>query len=156
MINLSTLNDTHRPSKQRRRVGRGIGCRKGKTCGRGQKGDKARCGYRRNYGREGGRKPLYRTLPMRGFPNGRFRSEIFAIDFDFINTHYKEGEVVSYATLREKELVPRRVPGGIKLLSSGEIKKKKLSIELHHFSKAAVEKLEKQSIPYKVLAAEKA
>jgi ribosomal protein L15 len=53
--------------------------------------------------------------------------------------------------LREKGLVSRRAAGTIKLLSSGEITKKKLSIEVHHFSKAAVEKLEKQSIPYKKL-----
>jgi large subunit ribosomal protein L15 len=153
MINLSNLKNTHRPKKKVQRVGRGMGSKRGKTCGRGHKGDKARCGYRRNYGREGGRKPLYMKLPTRGFPNTRFENEIFAIDLDLINKHYKDGEVVSYATLLEKRLIPRRLAGGIKVLSSGEIGKKKVTIEAHHFSKAALEKLNKSSIPYKLLGA---
>jgi large subunit ribosomal protein L15 len=156
MIDLSNLIDTHRPRKKVQRVGRGNGSKRGKTCGRGHKGDKARCGYRQNYGREGGRTPLYRKLPARGFPNARFRSQVFAIDLDLINEHFKDGEVVNYGTLREKGLIPRRVDGGIKILSSGEISKKKVSIEAHHFSKAAIEKLEKGSISYKLLSLGKA
>lgn len=152
MITLENLNNTHRPVKKSRRVGRGMGSKRGKTCGRGNKGDKARCGYRQNYGREGGRTPLYRKLPARGFPNTRFQSEVAIIDFDLINAYYKDGEVVNAATLREKGLIGRRAAKQIKMLSSGEISKKKLSIEAHHFSKAAVEKLEKQSIPYKKLS----
>lgn len=151
MITLSSLRNSHRPRKKVQRVGRGVGCKRGKTCGRGAKGDKARCGYRRNFGREGGRRPLYRKLPTRGFPNTRFASEVFAVDLDLLNSYFKDGETVSYETLREKGLIPRRVSGGIKILSSGELTKK-LSIEAHHYSAAAKEKLDKKSIPYKVLS----
>ncbi len=155
MTDLANLTNTHRPRKKVQRVGRGPGSKRGKTCGRGNKGDKARCGYRRNFGREGGRTPLYRKIPARGFPNTRFGTEIFAIDLDFISQYYKEGEVVSSKTLDEKGLLPRRALGGIKILSSGELSKKKISIEAHHFSKAAMEKLEKGSIPYKKLSLHK-
>lgn len=127
-----------------------MGSKRGKTSCRGHKGDKARCGYRRNFGREGGRTPLYRKLPARGFSNARFQDTTFAIDFDLINAYYNDGEVVNVATLREKGVAPRRIPGGIKVLSSGEIKKK-VTIEASAFSKVAVEKLEKKSIPYKIL-----
>ncbi|MFI5334002.1 MAG: 50S ribosomal protein L15 [Chlamydiales bacterium] len=154
MITLSNLSDTHRPRKKSRRVGRGMGSKRGKTCGRGSKGDKARCGYRQNYGREGGRTPLYRKLPARGFPNARFQPETAIIDFDLINAYYKDGEVVNAASLHEKGLVSRRALKQIKMLSNGELSKKKVSIEAHHFSKAAVEKLEKLSISYKKLTAQ--
>ncbi len=150
MISLATLTNTDRPRKKVQRVGRGMGSKRGKTSCRGHKGDKARRGYERNYGREGGARPLYRTLPCRGFANTRFQSKAFELDFDLINEHFKDGEVVNFETLRAKGLIPRRVPGGIRVLSSGEIKKK-CSIEAHHFTKAAIEKLEKKSITYKKL-----
>lgn len=150
MITLSSLTNTHRPKRKVQRVGRGPGSKRGKTCCRGAKGDKARRGYARNYGREGGRTPLYRKLPCRGFPNSRFQGEAFAIDFDLINEHFNDGEVVNFDTLRTKKLIPRRLGGGVKVLSNGELAKK-ISIEAHHFSKAAREKLEKKSISFKVL-----
>lgn len=149
MITLQSLRNSHRPKKKVQRVGRGVGCKRGKTCGRGNKGDKARRGYERNYGREGGQMPLYKKLPVRGFPNARFRKEFFPIDFDLINQHFNDGELVSYASLREKGLAPRRAVGGIKVLANGEIQKK-VSIEAAAFSKAAIEKLDKKSISYKV------
>lgn len=155
MITLSTLVNTDRPHRKVQRVGRGMGSKRGKTSCRGVKGDKARRGYARNFGREGGARPLYRILPCRGFPNARFQSDSFELDFDLINEHFNDGEVVNYETLRMKGLIPRRLPGGIRVLSTGEIKKK-CTIEAHHFTKAAVEKLEKKSISYKVLTINKA
>ncbi|MBI2743893.1 MAG: 50S ribosomal protein L15 [Chlamydiales bacterium] len=149
-LSLSTLANTDRPRRKVQRVGRGMGSRRGKTSCRGIKGDKARRGYARNFGREGGARPLYRILPCRGFPNARFQSDAFELDFDLINEHFKDGEVVNYETLRAKGLIPRRLGGGIRVLSTGELTKK-CSIEAHHFSKAAVEKLEKKSVSYKVL-----
>jgi large subunit ribosomal protein L15 len=150
MITLSALANTHRPRKKVQRVGRGMGSKRGKTSCRGVKGDKARRGYERNYGREGGRKPLYTKLPIRGFNSGRFRMEAFAIDFDIINQYYKDGETVNYETLREKGIAPRRIFGGLKILASGE-PKAKVTIEADAFSKAALEKCEKNSITCKVV-----
>jgi len=148
MITLNSLANTHRPKKKVQRVGRGVGSGRGKTCRRGVKGDKARCGYRQRYGEEGGQKPLYKRLPCRGFPSGRFRKETLAINFSLIDKIYRDGEVVSHETLRQKGYAPRELPGGLKILSGGDIKKK-ISIEAHAFSEAAKEKLERHSIPYK-------
>lgn len=67
-----------------------------------------------------------------------------------IDKLYKDGEVVNHETLRQKGYAPRELPGGLKILSGGEIKKK-VSIEARAFSEAAKEKLEKHSIPYKQL-----
>ena len=150
MITLNSLANTHRPLKKVQRVGRGVGSGRGKTCCRGVKGDKARQGYKQRYGEEGGQKPLYKRLPCRGFDHGRFEREGLAINFTLINKIYENGEVVSHETLRQKGYAPRRLPGGLKILSGGEIEKK-VSIEAHAFSNAAREKLEKQSIPFQQL-----
>jgi len=148
MITLSNLKNTHRQKKKVQRVGRGPGSNRGKTCSRGQKGDKARSGYKRRHGKEGGQLPLFRKLPKRGFPNGRFQKEVLSINLSLIESLYQDGETVNYQTLREKGLAPRRLPGGIKILGQGELKKK-VSIEAHNFSKTAKEKLEKNSVSFK-------
>lgn len=147
MITLSQLSNTHRPQKKPYRVGRGMGSKCGKTCGRGSKGDKARRGYKNAFGKEGGQIPLYRKLPTRGFTNGRFKNEVFAINLDMIEKLYQAGEIVNLKTLQEKGHAPRRVPGGLKILSNGELKKK-VSIEANFFSQAAEEKLKKNGISF--------
>lgn len=152
MIILSELSNTDRPVRKVQRVGRGNGSRRGKTCGRGSKGDKARCGYKQRYGYEGGQMALYRKSPIRGFPNGRFRSEHLSVDFSLINMLYKDGETVNLETLLEKGFGRRRMPGGLKILSGGEIQKK-ITIEAHAFSQEAIKKLEAKSIPYKTVTA---
>ena len=150
MINLATLANTHRPKKKVQRVGRGIGSKRGKTCCRGVKGDGARRGYKRRFGYEGGQLPLFRKLPVKGFTNGRFTSEVHAINLSLIDALYKDGETVNLATLREKGYGPREVGGGLKILSNGDLKKK-VVIEATAFSKGAVEKLEKGKISYKIV-----
>lgn len=147
MMSLSQLSNSHRPKKKRYRVGRGMGSKCGKTCGRGNKGDKSRRGYKHAYGREGGQIPLYKKLPTRGFTNGRFKNDIFAIHLGMIEKLFSAGEVVNLKALQEKGFAPRRVPGGLKILSNGELKKK-VSIEAHFFSQAAKEKLKNQGIPF--------
>lgn len=151
MISLSALSNTHRPAKKGRRVGRGVGSKRGKTCGRGAKGDKSRSGYKHHYGREGGQLPLYRKLPCRGFPNTRFQKEVYAINLCKIEESFKDGEVVNLATLREKGLAPKVAPVTIKVLADGELTKK-VTIEADFYSKSAKEKLDKLAIPYKVVA----
>ncbi len=147
MITLSSLSNTHRPTKKIQRVGRGMGSKRGKTCGKGTKGDKARQGYKHRYGQEGGQLPLYRKLPCRGNEAGRFRSEVFAINLDRLDLFYEDGEVVSLQSLQEKGIAPRRVPGGLKVLSRGDLTKK-VTIEAAAFSKSAEEKLKKAGISF--------
>ena len=151
MIDLSNLSNTHRPRKKVQRVGRGVGSKRGKTCGRGNKGDKSRRGYLRRYGQEGGQIPLYKKLPTRGFSNARFRNETFPVNLHMIEKAFQDGDMVNLKTLQEKRLAPRKVPGGIKILSQGELTKK-VTIEAAGFSQSAKEKLEKNGIPYKVVS----
>jgi len=149
MMTLSVLSNTHRPQNKIQRVGRGRGSKRGKTCCRGAKGDKARCGYKRHFGREGGQLPLYRRLPCRGFSNARFQEGLCAINLSLIDAHFKEGEKVNLETLRQKGLAGRGTKG-IKILSQGKLTKK-ISIEVNSFSKAAQEQLTQLSIPFKTV-----
>jgi large subunit ribosomal protein L15 len=100
------------------RVGRGEGSGKGKTAGRGQKGQRARGTVKRGF--EGGQMPLARRLPKRGFTN------IFAKDFsevrlDRIAAKFESGEVVDAAALKARGLVSRVGKHGVKVLGNGEI-----------------------------------
>jgi len=150
MTSLSTLSNTHRPRKKVQRVGRGLGSKRGKTCCRGVKGDKARRGYKSRDGHEGGQLPLYRKLPTKGFVNGLFKSDVHAINLGILNQIFKDGDVINLKTLRERGYAPRDPKGGLKILAQGELKKK-VTIEAHAFSKGAVEKLEKANVKFTVL-----
>lgn len=151
MITLSNLKNSHRPKKKVQRVGRGPGSKRGKTCCRGEKGYKSRRGYKRRFGHEGGQMPLYRKLPTRGFSNVQFQSRAFIINLSLIENFYSDGEVVNYATLREKNLAPKQIPGGIKVLGQGEVTKK-VTIEAQYFSASAKEKLNKNAIAFKEIS----
>lgn len=150
MITLSQLKNTSRPKKNVKRVGRGIGSGQGRTAGRGVKGDGARRGYDRRYGYEGGQVPLYRKLPVRGFTRGTFAKPSCAVTLAKIEEFYGNGETVSRETLRAKGLIPRRLPGGIKIIATGDLTKK-VKIEANAYTAGAIVKLEAQSISYKVL-----
>lgn len=145
---LSQLRNTSTPSQAKKRVGRGPGCKVGKTCGKGHKGDKSRSGYKRRHGQEGGQLPLYRKLPIRGFSNARFRDHVFAINLRRIDELFEDGETVSLEVLKAKRLIPFSAKTQLKILGDGELNKKVL-IEAHLFSKSAKEKLEQQSIEFK-------
>src|SRR3989344_4187593 len=151
MLNLSELCNTSRPTKKVQRVGRGIGSHRGGHAGRGGKGDSHRSGYRKRFGYEGGQVPLYRKLPIRGFTRGRFEKPSMQISFAKIEQYFKDGETVNLATLREKGLISRRLPGGIKILAVGELTRK-VTIEAHGFSAAALEKLKEKSISHTILS----
>jgi len=152
MMNLAQLTNTHRPSQKRHRVGRGMGSKCGKTCGRGMKGDKARSGFKNHFGQEGGQIPLYKKLPTRGFTNGRFKNVVFAINLGKIDKLFADGETVSLQTLQEKGYAPRRAPGGLKILSGGEISKK-VTVMATSFSKSAEDKLKKSGISFQQVPA---
>ncbi len=123
-----------------RRVGRGIGSNLGKTCGRGQKGQKARNGG--NIGKlhfEGGQTPIQRRLPKRGFrvPFPVVTVAINLADLD----RFDDGAEVDEKALREARLVQGSIDR-IKILGQGELKKK-LTVSAHKFSASAREKIEK-------------
>lgn len=145
-MKLSNLSDTCK-RKKGRRIGRGMGSKRGKTCGRGNKGDKSRQGYKYRFAHEGGQLPLFKKVPTRGFTNGRFTSEVFAINLGTIDKLFNDGDVVSLGSLQERGFAPRRVPGGLKVLSHGELKKK-VTIEAVAYSATAEEKLNKAGIKY--------
>ncbi len=141
MSSLHTLENTHRPFKRRKRVGRGLGSGKGKTCGRGEKGAGSRSGYKRRLGYEGGQFRLYMKLPNRGFSNARFRTEYEVINLGQIDAVYEAGQVVNAETLKERGLLSNN-RCGVKLLAHGELTKK-LTIEVDAASEKAKEKTRK-------------
>lgn len=151
MLNLSNLKNTSRPKKKVQRVGRGIGSKRGATSGRGGKGDSHRQGYCKRYGYEGGQVPLYRKLPIRGFTRGRFVKPSMGISLATLQEEFNDGETVNLVTLREKGLIPRKLPGGVKILSWGELTKK-VKIEAHGFSEAAIEKLKTHKIHHTIVS----
>jgi large subunit ribosomal protein L15 len=135
-----TLSKLHKPqgaTRKKVRLGRGVGSGLGKTSGRGQKGQYARGGVRREF--EGGQTPLARRLPKRGFvvPFPVRLAEVNVGDLD----RFDAGANVDEKALRERGLVKGRVDR-IKVLGGGELKKK-LTVTAHAFSKSAVQKIEK-------------
>jgi large subunit ribosomal protein L15 len=151
-MKLSDIADNAGSRKKRMRVGRGIGSGKGKTSGRGGKGQTARSGVRIK-GFEGGQMPLHRRLPKRGFNN------IFRLDFAEINLDRLQDAVdnklvdVSAAITAETLVaagVVRRVKDGLRVLGRGEITAK-LNIEVHGASKSAIEAIEKAGGSVKIL-----
>ena len=119
------------------RRGRGHGSGNGKTAGRGHKGQRSRSGSGGKVGFEGGQMPLYRRLPKRGF-TCRNSKDIVAINVALLNV-FENGAVVDIAALKQKGLLsnPR---DGVKILGNGDLKKK-LTVQVNHFSESAVEKI---------------
>lgn len=158
-MKLNEIKDNEGSSKDRIRVGRGIGSGKGKTGGRGVKGQKARSGVAIN-GFEGGQMPIYRRLPKRGFTN-IFASEYATVSLGRIQTAIDAEKLDPKATIDSAALkaagVIRREKDGVRVLSGGELTTK-VTIEVAGASKAAVEKIEKagSSIKLLVVAAEAA
>jgi len=122
------------------RIGRGIGSGNGKTSARGHKGQKARSGYSRKRGFEGGQMPLHRRLPKRGFRNTRFAKPPWTTVSLSAFADFPAGSTVGLAQLREKGLVSD-CPRGIKVLANGEIKSA-LTVVADMFSEAAKAKIE--------------
>src|SRR5689334_3863405 len=152
-MKLSDIADNAGSRKKRMRVGRGIGSGKGKTSGRGGKGQTARSGVRIK-GFEGGQMPLHRRLPKRGF-NNIFRVEFAEINLDRIQQAVDSKLIDVKETVNAVSLVKsgvvRRAKGGIRLLGRGELKAK-LNIEVHGASKSAIAAVEKAGGSVKILA----
>jgi large subunit ribosomal protein L15 len=156
-MKLNEISDNAGSRKGRMRIGRGIGSGKGKTGGRGGKGQTARTGVRIK-GFEGGQMPLHRRLPKRGFNN------IFALDLNEVNLGRVQ-EAVEKGALDAKDVVDaealvrsgvlRRAKHGVRLLGKGEIKVA-LQFAVYGASKSAVEAVEKAGGSVKILAPRKA
>jgi large subunit ribosomal protein L15 len=141
---MSTLNTTGKVTKTKLRVGRGIGSGKGKTSGRGVKGQKSRSGVAIK-AFEGGQMPLYRRLPKRGF-NSFGKINIAIMNLEKIQSFINEktinvSDVINTDLLKKLKLINKN-SNKLKILGTGEIKDK-IKIEADLISKSAMEKLEK-------------
>jgi large subunit ribosomal protein L15 len=137
-IKLDDLRPAEGSRRNSRRVGRGNGSGWGCTAGRGNNGQKARAGYSRRFGFEGGQMPLYRRVPKRGFKNP------FRVEYDIVNVgdlSRVEAEVITVEEMKKNGLV-RINAGLVKILGEGDLEKP-VTVEAHRFSQTAREKIEK-------------
>ena len=139
-----TLNTKDKINKSKMRVGRGIGSGKGKTSGRGVKGQKSRSGVAIK-AFEGGQMPLYRRLPKRGFKSLN-KDNIAILNLSKIQNiveskKYNLNNSLDLKLLKEKKLINKKYIK-LKILGSGEIKKN-IEISAHFASKQALSKIEK-------------
>ena len=143
-MKLNEISDNPGATKNRKRVGRGIGSGTGKTSGSGHKGQKARSGVSIN-GFEGGQMPIHRRLPKRGF-NNIFRKNYVEVNLGRLQTAIDAGKLdaskpVDIAALLGAGVIskPR---DGVRILAKGELKAKKVEIHAAGASKAAIAAVE--------------
>ena len=141
---MTTLNNTVSVKIKKIRVGRGIASGKGKTSGRGVKGQKSRSGVAiKSF--EGGQMPLYRRLPKRGFNQIKKENigilNLSKIQYLLDNNKIKSDSKIDINVLKKAKVINKNLKK-IKILGSGEIKKK-IDINADYFSKSAEEKLKK-------------
>lgn len=152
-MKLNQLSDNPGAHKARMRVARGIGSGKGKTAGRGGKGQKGRSGVAIK-GFEGGQMPLFRRLPKRGF-NNPFRKEYALVNLGTLQSAVEAGKLTAGQTVDAASLqaagIVRHLRDGIRLLGKGEIKAA-LQITVTGASKSAIEAVEKAGGKVTVLA----
>jgi large subunit ribosomal protein L15 len=153
-MKLNEIADRPGAHKARMRIGRGIGSGKGKTGGRGVKGQKARTGVAIK-GFEGGQMPLHRRLPKRGF-NNIFAKDYNEVGLDRIQQAIDAGKldakaVVNAAALKAAGVI-RREKDGVRLLANGELKAA-VSFEIEGASKSAAAAVEKAGGAVKLIGA---
>ncbi len=146
------LNDLTKLKTKKIRVGRGIGSGKGKTSGRGVKGQKSRSGVAiKSF--EGGQMPLYRRLPKRGF-NSINKNKIGKLNLGDLQSlieskRIKTSDKIDLKYLQNTKIIKKKYEK-IKILGQGEIKNK-LNLEVHYLSNSAKEKLSKNGSTIKIL-----
>ena len=123
-----------------KRLGRGIGSGKGKTSGKGHKGQWARSGGGVRPGFEGGQMPITRRLPKRGFTN-IFKKVYSIVNLDALNV-FEDGAVVNAEVLYEMGIIGKIEVYGLKVLGEGSLTKK-ITVQAKKFSASAKEKIEK-------------
>jgi large subunit ribosomal protein L15 len=140
---LNSLN--YKVKTKKNRLGRGIGSGKGKTSGRGHKGQKARSGIAiKSF--EGGQMPLYRRLPKRGFKIIK-KNNIAIINLQQLQEFISKGKLnnkilINLSELKKKKILKNKI-NKIKILGNGDIKDK-INLEIDFISKSAKEKIEKK------------
>jgi large subunit ribosomal protein L15 len=147
-MNLSGLRPPAGQKKARKRIGRGMGSGHGKTSTRGSKGQRAGTGFGQKRGFEGGQMPIHRRLPKRGFTN------IFKKHYAIVNVGTLEklaGEAFNADRLFELGVI-KKLGDGLKILGTGQLTRN-ITVEAHHFSKSAVEKIQKAGGAAKVIGA---
>lgn len=117
MMRLNSIKPTEGSKKNRMRVGRGIGCTKGKTCGRGHKGQHSRTGLTHKIGFEGGQMPLHRRIPKFGFTS---RQSLTRAEIRLSELNEVEGTIIDMATLLQADLIDNSVKT-VKIILSGEV-----------------------------------
>ncbi len=137
-MDLHSLQTAEGSKHRKIRVGRGRASGKGKTAGRGHKGQMSRAGATHKPLFEGGQMPFVRKLPKRGFNNFN-RKEILPVNLDALSV-FEDGAEVTIELLKEKGLVNGRFDG-VKILGSGSLDKK-LTVKVNAFSASAKEKIE--------------
>ncbi len=149
---MSYLNKMKPVTVNKIRVGRGIGSGKGKTSGRGHKGQKSRSGVAiKSY--EGGQMPLYRRLPKRGFNSLKKKDVVAKLNLSKLQYLIEKKQIdpsikVDIQTLKKIKIVNKKIKK-IKILGSGEIKDK-IDIIANFFSKSAINKISKTGGSYQI------
>lgn len=149
VLRLNDLSDNPGAVKTARRVGRGVGSSKGKTCGRGHKGQKARSGGKVHPTFEGGQTPQYKLFPKRGFNNKRFQAEMYPLNIGTVQNYIDMGRIdasqpITLRTLQEAGIFKaNKIKHGVKLLGSGKVKQP-IDIQVSRCSTSAVEAVEAQ------------
>ena len=136
-MNLSDLKAPEGQNRPQKRIGRGIGSRRGKTSGRGHKGARSVSGYSKMRGFEGGQMPMHRRLPKRGFTN-IFRKEFAVINLDRLSE--LEGDTFDFDTLNRLGIV-KKLEAGLKILGTGDVTRA-MTVTAHAFSGTARQKIE--------------
>ena len=138
-MKLHTLTPAKGSTHSRRRIGRGPGSGLGGTSTRGHKGAKARSGYKRKIGFEGGQMPLQRRVPKRGF-NNIFATEYAIVNVSDLNDRFEDGATVNAESLVASGLLKKTLDG-VKVLGKGEITKA-LTVQVTAISESAKSKIE--------------
>ena len=153
-MKLHELRDNDGALQKKKRVGRGVGSGKGKTAGRGIKGQKSRAGVAIN-GYEGGQMPLYQRLPKRGF-NKPNRKKFAVVNLGLIQKFVEAGKLDASAEISEDALVSsglvRRKLDGVRILAKGDISAK-VKLSVTGASKSAIAAVEKAGGTLTVTAA---
>ena len=151
-MNLEDVNEGVETNRARKRIGRGVGSKTGKTSGRGRDGHKSRSGYSRHPMFSGSDTPIYMRTPKRGF-NNRFATDVVGVNVGAINGAFEEGSEITPADIRHRGLVKVRFDE-LKILGDGEVTKK-LNLVVTRISASAKAKVEAVGGTVKIVAAKR-
>ena len=151
-MNLEEVNNGVEINRPRKRIGRGVGSKTGKTSGRGRDGHKSRSGYSRHPMFNGGDTPIYMRTPKRGFHN-RFAEDVVGVNVGAINGAFDDGAEVTPADIRHKGVVKVRFDE-LKIIGNGEVTQK-LHVVVTRISESAKQKIEAAGGSVKIVAAKR-